>query len=117
MTEILMNEKRCTWGRVGELVKENIGVELSEKHNSEEVVELNKETAEKIAFNAIKKINKDAVLSWASGNHSGTFVPLFAIGKDADKFNGVIDNTDIPSIIDYLFIDEALQGRVCGVEE
>lgn len=117
MTEILMNEKRCTWSRVGELVKENIGVELSEKHNSEEVVELNKETAEKIAFNAIKKINKDAVLSWASGNHSGTFVPLFAIGKDADKFNGVIDNTDIPSIIDYLFIDEALQGRVCGVEE
>ena len=40
-----------------------------------------------------------AAISWASGNHSGTFVPLFAIGKGAELFGGVIDNTDIPKLI------------------
>ena len=40
-----------------------------------------------------------AAISWASGNHSGTFVPLFAIGKGAELFKGVIDNTDIPKLI------------------
>lgn len=44
-------------------------------------------------------VSYSAAISWASGNHSGTFVPLFAIGKGADSFDGVIDNTDIPKII------------------
>ena len=48
---------------------------------------------------AIYDLNRKALLSWASGNHSGTYVPLYAIGKGAEKFDGVIDNTDIMKII------------------
>ena len=44
-------------------------------------------------------VSRTAAISWASGNHSGTFVPLFAIGKGAEQFMGVLDNTDIPKLI------------------
>ena len=57
------------------------------------------EKFEAIATVAKNAINRIALVSWAGPNHSGTFVPLFAIGKKADKFHGVIDNTDIPKII------------------
>ena len=57
------------------------------------------EKFEAIATVAKNAVNRIALVSWASPNHSGTFVPLFAIGKKADEFHGVIDNTDIPKII------------------
>lgn len=57
------------------------------------------EKFEAIATVAKNAINRIALVSWASPNHSGTFVPLFAIGEDANEFHGVIDNTDIPKII------------------
>ena len=57
------------------------------------------EKFEAIATVAKNAINRIALVSWAGPNHSGTFVPLFAIGEDADEFHGVIDNTDIPKII------------------
>ena len=66
---------------------------------ADEKVTVDYNLAKEIAYNAVYDLNRSAALSWASGNHSGTFVPLFAIGKGAEKFNGVIDNTDIPNII------------------
>ena len=94
-----------TWGKVTELVKENIGVEPRGNHNADEEVKMTSDLAKSIAHEAIYDLDRAALLSWASGNHSGTFVPLFAIGEDADKFNGVIDNTDIPLIIKSFFTD------------
>lgn len=99
MIEILRAEKETTWGRINALVKENIGVGIRGKKNADEKVTVDYNLAKEIAYNAIYDLNRSAALSWASGNHSGTFVPLFAIGKGAEKFNGVIDNTDIPKII------------------
>ena len=102
MIEILQGEKETTWGRIEELVKENIGVSLRKKYAADEKVTVDYNLASEIAYNAIYDLNRKALLSWASGNHSGTFVPLFAIGKGAEKFNGVIDNTDISRIIKNL---------------
>ena len=42
---------------------------------------------------------KDVRLKWASKHHSGTMVPIFAFGPHAQRFSGVLDNTDIPKII------------------
>ena len=53
----------------------------------------------RIADYAIGIVSQQSAISWASGNHSGTFVPLFAIGKGAEKFHGIIDNTDVPKTI------------------
>lgn len=58
------------------------------------------EKFEAIATVAKNAVNRIALVSWASPNHSGTFVPLFAIGKGAEEFHGVIDNTDIPKMIE-----------------
>ena len=99
MIEILQAEKETTWSRLEQLVKENIGVGIRNKKATEEKVTVDYKLAQEIAYNAVYDLNRSAALSWASGNHSGTFVPLFAIGKGADLFNGVIDNTDISDII------------------
>ncbi len=40
------------------------------------------------------ELNKNGV-GWVSGSHSGNVVPVFAIGKGAGKFAGVMQNTDI----------------------
>ena len=102
MIEILQAEKETTWERLEQLVKENIGVGIRNKKANGERVTVDYDLAREIAYNAVYDLNRSAALSWASGNHSGTFVPLFAIGKGADRFNGVIDNTDIPKIIRQL---------------
>ena len=99
LISMLETLKETTWGDVTALVKENIGVEPRGTHSSDEKVKMTHDLAKQIANEAIYDLNRKALISWASGNHSGTFVPLFAIGEDADEFHGVIDNTDIPRII------------------
>ena len=114
LVAMLESLKETTWGKVTEVVKENIGVELRGRKDADEAVEMTHDLAKKIAYDAVYDLNRKALISWASGNHSGTFVPLFAIGEEADEFNGVIDNTDIPMIMQHFFVDEKLKGQYCG---
>ena len=88
-----------TWGKVNEIVKENVGVEIRGNHDENESIEMTSSLAGRIAAEAIYDLDRSAAISWASGNHSGTFVPLFAIGCGAEEFHGVMDNTDIPKTI------------------
>ena len=97
---MLYAEGTTTWGKIKELVKENAGIEIREKHENDESVEMTSNLAKKIAVEAIYDLDRKAALSWASGNHSGTYVPLFAIGCGAEEFCGVMDNTDIPKTIE-----------------
>lgn len=114
LVAMLESLKETTWGKVTEVVKENIGVEPRGRKDADEAVEMTHDLAKKIAYDAVYDLNRKALISWASGNHSGTFVPLFAIGEEADEFNGVIDNTDIPMIMKHFFVDEKLKGKYCG---
>ena len=115
LTAMLKGLGKTTWGDIAAIVKENIGVEPRGNHSSDEAVEITSDLAGRIANEAIYDLDRKALISWASGNHSGTFVPLFAIGEGADKFNGVIDNTDIPlTIMEFLGIDTKLKGQFCG---
>ena len=115
LTAILKAQEETTWGKIAEVVKENTGVEPRGKHNADEAVKMTSDLAKRIAYEAIYDLDRKALISWASGNHSGTFVPLFAIGEEADRFNGVIDNTDIPlTIMDLLGVDIKLKGKYCG---
>ena len=115
LVSMLESLKETTWGKVAEMVKKNVGVEPRGNHSAEESVNMNHDLAYRIAYDAVYDLDRKALISWASGNHSGTFVPLFAIGEGADKFNGVIDNTDIPlTIMEFLGIDTKLKGQFCG---
>ena len=89
-----------TWGKVNEVVKENSGVSIRGNHNENDSVEMTSDIAGRIAAEAIYDIDRKAAISWASGNHSGTYVPLYAIGCGAEEFHGVMDNTDIPKTIE-----------------
>ncbi|MFO7613956.1 MAG: alkaline phosphatase [Bacteroidales bacterium] len=51
---------------------------------------------------AIEIMNKKAGIAWGTGSHTGVNVPVYAIGTGAERFTGVIDNTDIPRIIGEL---------------
>ena len=57
------------------------------------------ERDEPIAAAAKDILNEIAMVSWASGAHSGACIPVYAIGTGAEKFHGKIDNTMIPVII------------------
>lgn len=41
------------------------------------------------------KMNRKASIGWTTGSHTGGPVPVYAVGKGAEKFSGRIDNTDI----------------------
>lgn len=47
-------------------------------------------------------VSGHALLSWGSRNHTGEELPLYAYGKGANEFVGLIDNTELPRIISYL---------------
>ena len=44
---------------------------------------------------ANKELNEKGLIGWTTGDHTGGAVPVYAIGKGAEKFSGRIDNTDI----------------------
>lgn len=107
-----MQRMVMTWDDMKAVIAENTGLwkELTPSSNEERAMkqlfdegnnnpEKRVEKFTAIATVAKNAVNRIALVSWAGPNHSGTFVPLFAIGKKADKFRGVIDNTDIPKII------------------
>ncbi len=57
------------------------------------------ERDEPIAVVAKEVLNEIAMVSWASGAHSGAYVPVYAIGAGAENFHGRLDISDIPMII------------------
>ena len=108
------SERLLTWEETKELLTQKMGLwnEVSvEEKQAERLKAMNEETwasdnkdecnkwLRNIADYAKFIVSYSASISWASGNHSGTFVPLFAIGIGAEKFHGIIDNTDVPKTI------------------
>ncbi|MBP5373986.1 MAG: alkaline phosphatase [Bacteroidales bacterium] len=45
------------------------------------------------------RFQNDCGFGWSTNEHTGAPVPVYAIGKGAERFNGRIDNTQIPSLI------------------
>ncbi len=72
-------------------------------------------------------ISQRARMFWTSFVHTGTFIPATSIGVGAEKFNGFIDNTDIPNrmaevmevkLSDIKHTDsKALLGKTFGPQE
>ncbi len=52
-----------------------------------------------IAVTAVNILNRVAKCGWTTGAHSGAPVGVYAIGCGAERFNGVLDNTNIPRLI------------------
>ncbi|MBJ7880679.1 alkaline phosphatase [Gelidibacter salicanalis] len=63
---------------------------------------LDKNDVNSIAETAAYILNKKAGISWGSGDHSGTPVPVKVIGKGQEEFSEYFDNTDLPKKIQKL---------------
>ena len=48
-----------------------------------------------LGYDENRKLNDSAFIGWTTTGHTGGAVPVYAIGKGAEKFAGRIDNTDI----------------------
>ena len=82
---------QVSWEAVQQALKDNFGfwdkIKLNEKQYAQD---------EPIAAEAKRIINEIALTGWTSGGHSAGYVPVFAIGAGAEKFQNRIDNTEIP---------------------
>jgi alkaline phosphatase len=107
-------KNQVSWEVIRNALKENFGfwgaVTLDEKQEARlkavydksfgnQPVDLQKSEYlqdEPIATEAKKIIDEIALLNWASGGHSAGFVPVYAIGAGAERFQGQFDNALIP---------------------
>ncbi len=81
-----------------EIIKKYYGIDISD----EEYKEL-KEAFAKGGYapsNTIGDIvSQHAQIRWGTHSHTGVLIPLFADGPGAEKFSGILDNTEIPRLI------------------
>ncbi len=107
-------KNNVTWEMVQNALKENFGfwdkVKLSQrqeerlkrvydhsfKKNDAEPEKSEYHQSEPMAGEAKRIINEIALLGWTSGGHSAGFVPVFAIGANADIFMSRTDNAELP---------------------
>ena len=52
-----------------------------------------------IAINGGSLNGNTLVLGWATKGHTGVPVPIYAFGPYAQRFTGLLDNTDVPKIL------------------
>ncbi|WP_455592468.1 alkaline phosphatase [Bacteroides sp.] len=110
-------DNHVSWEDVKELLSEQLGLwdelpvsweqekklrdeyEKSFVKNKVEFAESLYAKTEPMAAKAKEVIDEIAMVSWASGNHSAGYVPVFAIGAGSNLFIGKMDNTEIPKRI------------------
>lgn len=69
------------------------GITLGGKKNSYDLYWENFENREEKGLD-VKGVNDETNIGWTSNAHTGGPVPVYAIGKGAERFNGRMDNTD-----------------------
>lgn len=110
-------KNQVTWENIQQALKENFGfwdsIQLTqtqearlktiyEKSFNNQPVNLEKtlySQDEPLASEAKRILNSIANVGWTSGGHSAGYVPVFAIGVNANLFQGRMDNTEIPAKI------------------
>jgi alkaline phosphatase len=60
-----------------------------------------------IAEAIVKMLSEKAGVGWTTYAHTGINVPIYSVGPGAELFSGVIDNTDIPQILEEIIVHGA----------
>ncbi len=107
-------KNQVPWEAIQQALKENFGfwdsIKLNEKQEARlkaiydksfgnQPIDLEKtlySQSEPIAGEAKRILNSIANVGWTSGGHSAGYVPVYAIGANAELFQGRMDNTEIP---------------------
>ena len=87
------------------LLKHAFDIQFGEEESKEEMDEMALAYIGEQSFaqTAIEILTRKSGLSFTSNSHTGSPVPVSAIGSGAELFDGRIDNTDIPKNIEVLF--------------
>lgn len=116
LSRILLKTKKNDWETAKKILKDNFGfwdgIEISEKeekklysifkkHEFKPEKKYNERSGEFIVY-CKKLISQKAGIGWTTFQHTGSMVPIYSIGVGAENFNGRIDNTDIPKILENL---------------
>ena len=114
---ILKSRRIFTWDDMKEMLKENLGfwagVPVNEKQTAlleekfTKTFEMRNSENQKTLYQNFDEFSETVFnifndicgIGWVTYNHTGNYVPVYAIGVDADKFAGLHDNTNIPMII------------------
>ncbi|MDE6741203.1 MAG: alkaline phosphatase [Muribaculaceae bacterium] len=106
-----------TWEEMEKTLKEKLGfwtvVPVSERETTElkqlfdETFISKKAEDEKTLYHtfnaftakAFSILNYHMGIGWTTTYHAGNFVPVYAVGANANYFTGSLDNTDIPKLI------------------
>lgn len=108
------HKNQVSWEMIQKALKENFGfwdsVKLNEKQEARlkaiyvksfgnqpvDLVKTLYSQDEPLSGEAKRILNSIASVGWTSGGHSAGYVPVFAIGANAQLFQERIDNTEIP---------------------
>ncbi|MGJ1196940.1 alkaline phosphatase [Sphingobacterium spiritivorum] len=114
ISKLRISNPKTTWDEVKQLLSDQLGlwsvikVSKEDEQNMHETYLrsfVNHETQEskslyatddKLATLAVKVLNDASTLGWGSGNHSASYIPIFAIGSGSELFTHKMENTDIP---------------------
>ena len=114
---ILRSRRIFTWEDMQDMLKEQLGfwagVPVNEqqtemlKEKFTKTFELRNSEDQKTLYRNFDEFstavfhvfNEICGIGWVTYNHTGNYVPVYAIGVDADKFAGIHDNTNIPEIL------------------
>jgi alkaline phosphatase len=120
ISELKKQPETIAWDSISTIFKNKLGLwtkipvtETEEKHLKEIYTETFIDKTENqivtwyakdepLAVAAIDIVNKKSQLGWSTKSHSGSLVPIFAIGKGAENFTGYMLNTDIPKKIEMI---------------
>ena len=114
---ILQSDRNFTWDDMKEMLKKQLGfwagVPVTEKQTASleekftKTFELRNSEDQKTLYRNFDEFSTEVFhvfneicgIGWVTYNHTGNYVPVYAIGVDADKFAGIHDNTNIPEIL------------------
>lgn len=114
---ILRSKRIFTWEDMKEMLRKQLGfwagVPLTEdqtemlKEKFNKTFEMRNSEDQKTLYRNFDEFstavfhvfNEICGIGWVTYNHTGNYVPVYAIGVDAEKFAGIHDNTEIPQIL------------------
>lgn len=115
---ILKSRQVYTWDDMRQYLEDNLGLWRSVPLTQEQTRELEEEFQavfsgrnrrpdqktysgefNPFAVKVFEILDQVTGIGWTATSHTGNLVPIYAIGQGADRFDGLLDNTQIPKII------------------
>lgn len=114
---MMRNRRHYTWDEMKDVLRENLGFwngvtpttaqeeklhtlfDKMQEGNAGEGQKTLYASFDEFSTEVFKVLDSQTGVGWISTYHTGNMVPVYAMGAGAEKFSGLIDNTDIPKTI------------------